>query len=180
MFLNAAELMRISLLQHLTETPFGWTFYLWTTKNRRQGNFGTFSNPFFWGWRRWTCQKYSIWISIWVLVPNPKVFKKFSFITCCFFWMVQLILGKFSIHTRCSKPLADLAELKRPVESPSHGCHGNKPPVSLDSSADKTKEMDMKNSMYLKVIQTRITTVLTPKKTGTVCIGWFFFRTALK
>lgn len=98
MFLNAAELMRISLLQHLTETPFGWTFYLWTTKNRRQGNFGTFSNPFFWGWRRWTCQKYSIWISIWVLVPNPKVFKKFSFITCCFFWMVQLILGKFSIQ----------------------------------------------------------------------------------
>ena len=63
----------------------------------------------------------SIWISNWVLVPNPKWFTKFSFITWdLFFWMVELILGKFSIHTRCFLTPADLAELKRPVESPSH------------------------------------------------------------
>ena len=57
--------------------------------------------------------------------------------------------------------------------------HGNKPPVSLDSSADKTKEMGHEELDVSKGDQTRVTTVLTLKKLVYMHRMIFFFRTAL-
>ena len=66
--------------------------------------------------------------------------------------MVELILGKFSYIQDVQSPPADLAELISRWVTESWVVMVTAP-VSLDSSADKTKEMDMKNSMYLKVIK---------------------------
>lgn len=53
--------------------------------------------------------------------------------------------------------------------------HGNKPPVSLDSSADKTKEMGHEELDVSKGDQTRVTTVLTLKKLVYMHRMIFFF-----